>query len=76
MIKREEIKVQEGGRGLGAARLLPEAAPPVAAVPPHLLLLDLHGQSAKRCLAIGSNGKVKAAPVSDHRINIFFTFYV
>ena len=26
--------------------------------------------------AIGSNGKVKAAPVSDHRINIFFTFYV
>ena len=37
--------VEEDGGSLGAARLLPEAAPPVAAVPPHLLLLDLHGQT-------------------------------
>ena len=40
-------------------------------LPPCLLTSSFLISTAKRCLAIGSNGKVKAAPVSDYRINIF-----
>ena len=37
---------------------------------PYLLSSTFRIATARRCLAIGSNGKVKAAPISGYRMNI------